>query len=114
MRLKTVRTQRAGRGERHFQRLEKFAQVMNLLDGRFVMDAIDQRERLLLKRFGGGDIGEDHEFLDQPVRVEALGCCYAIDRAVGFQQNLALGQIEIERVAFIARVSPARRPSTAA
>ena len=77
--------------------------ALNFLQRRFVVHAIDQRHARLLAGFGGGDIGEDHEFLDQPVRVEPLRHDHAIDGAVGFQQDLALGKVEIERIALVAR-----------
>ena len=57
-----------------------------------------------LQRLGRRDIGEDHEFLDQPMRVEALRDDDAIERAVGLQQDLSLRQIEIERAACVARL----------
>ena len=55
---------------------------MHLLQRRLVMHAVDQRQRLLLQRLGRGDIGEDHELLDQPVRVQPLGHDDAIDGAI--------------------------------
>ena len=76
---------------------------MNLLLGRFIMHPIDKRQRLLFKHFGRGDVGEDHEFLDQAVRVEPLRHDDAIDCAVRLQQDLSFGQIEIERIALVAR-----------
>ena len=62
------------------------------------MHPIDKRQRLLFKHFGRGDVGEDHEFLDQFMRVEPFGHDHAIDRAVRLQQDFALGQIEVERI----------------
>ena len=55
-----------------------------------------------LAGFGGGDIGEDHELLDQPVRLEPLRHDHAIDGAVGFEHDLAFGNVEIERAALVA------------
>ncbi len=66
------------------------------------MHAIDQRQRLLLQRLGGGDVGENHELLDQPVRVESLGHDDAVDGAVRLEQDLSLGQVEVERIALVA------------
>ena len=63
------------------------------------MDAVDQRLSLGLQRLGGRDIGLDHELLDQLVGVEALGHDDPVDRAVRLQQDLALGQVEFERLA---------------
>ena len=67
------------------------------------MHAVDQRQRLLFQRFGRGDVGEDHELLDQAMRVEPLRHDHPIDRAVRFQHDLALGQFQIERIALVAR-----------
>ena len=55
------------------------------------MDAIDQRNTRALAGFGRGHVREDHEFLDQPVRFQPLRHDHAIDRAIGLQQDLALG-----------------------
>ena len=63
------------------------------------MGAVDQRRAGLLEALGGRDIGEDHELLDQPMRVEALGHQHPVDGAVGLEEDLALGQVEIERLA---------------
>ena len=73
------RAQRAGFRKRQIERLQEFLEVMNLLLGRFVVHPIDKRQRLLFKHFGRGDVGEDHEFLDQPVRVEPFGHDDTID-----------------------------------
>ena len=78
------------------------------------MGAVDQMRLLGFERLGGGDIGEDHEFLDHLVGVEAWRGQHAIHCAVVFQQDLALGQVEIERRSFwSARFSsPHRRAIT--
>ena len=52
-----------------------------------------------LQRFGGRDIGEDHEFLDQPMRLQPLGPTHALEASLVVENELALRQIEIERVA---------------
>ena len=67
------------------------------------MHAVDQRHARFLQRLGGGDIGEDHEFLDQPVGLQPLRRDHAVDGAVVLEQDLALRQIEIERLALGAR-----------
>ena len=66
------------------------------------MDAVDQALPLGLERLGRGDIGLDHELFDELVRVEPLGHDDAVDRAVGLEQDLSLGQVELERLARIA------------
>ena len=66
------------------------------------MDAVDQPLALGLQRFGRRDIGLDHELFDELVRVEPVGNDDAVDRAVRLEQDLALGQVELERLARIA------------
>ena len=63
------------------------------------MGAVDQRRLRGLQRLGGGDIGEDHELLDQLVRLQPLRPAHADQPALGVEDQLALGQIEIERIA---------------
>ena len=70
----------------------------DLLHPRLVVHAIDQGRTRAFQRLGGSDIGEDHELLDQPVRLQSFGRDHAIDGAVGFEQNFAFRQIEIERL----------------
>ena len=53
-----------------------------------------------LERLGGGDIGEDHEFLDQPMGLQPLGPVDANrGRPFAVENELALRQIEVERIA---------------
>ena len=67
------------------------------------MDAVDQRYLGALQRFGGGDIGEDHELLDQPVGIEPLRRHHAIDRVVRGEHDLAFRDVEIEGRALVSR-----------
>ena len=64
---------------------------------------IDERRVRPLERLGGSHIGEDHEFFDQAMRVEPLRRDDPVHRAIRFEQDLAFRQIEVERVACIAR-----------
>ena len=66
------------------------------------MGAIDQRRLPGFQRLGRRDIGEDHEFFDQPMRVEPLGPAHALQSPLLVENQLALGQIEIERIALAA------------
>ncbi len=67
------RAQRAALREGDVERLQKFLERVDLLQRRLVMHAVDQRERFLLQHLGRRDVGEDHELLDQLVRVEPVG-----------------------------------------
>ena len=67
------------------------------------MDAIDQRDARALKRFGCGDIRDDHEFLDQLVCFKSRRSDHTVERAITFQKDFALGQVEVQGLAFVAR-----------
>ena len=54
------------------------------------------------ERLGRGDIGEDHELLDQPVRLEPLRPAHPDEPPFRVEEELALGQVEIERIAAFA------------
>jgi hypothetical protein len=61
------------------------------------VDAVDARPPPRLQLLGRGDIGEDHELLDQPVAVEALA---RLDRhrvLLGIEHDAILDQVERER-----------------
>ena len=60
-------------GELDPQRRQKLAEVGELLHRRRVVGAVDERRKLRFQRLGGGDVGQNHELLDQPMRVEPLG-----------------------------------------
>lgn len=66
------------------------------------MHAVGQRLLLRLQRLSRGDIGLDHEFFDELVRVQPFRDDDAVDRAVRLEHDLALGQIEFQRLAAIA------------
>ena len=68
------------------------------------MDAVEQAQALRLQRLGGGDVGEDHEVLDQPVGVEALAEGDGKHLAVVGEDDAALGEVEVQRLAQVARL----------
>ena len=98
------RLEHATLGEGNVERGEKFAQRLYLLHPRLVVHAIDEGRARAFKRFCRGDVRQDHELLDQTVRFQSFGRDHAIDGAIGFQQDFAFRQIEIERLALVARV----------
>ena len=86
----------AGLRQLEAERGEKFRERGELLLRGLIMHAIDQGRALGFKFFGRGDVGRDHELLDQPMRVEAERGSDAA-HAPGFVElDLALGQIEVE------------------
>ena len=82
---------------------QELTEVVQLLEAWFGVGAIDERLAALLQQFGRRDIGEDHELLDEPMRVEPSGHHHAIDGAIGLQDDLAFRQVEVERLALFAR-----------
>ena len=70
---------------------EELRQRVDLLLARLVMGAVDELLPLLLQRLRRRHIGEDHEFFDQLVGVEAGGHDDPVHGAIGVQQDLAFG-----------------------
>ena len=81
---------------------QELDQIVELLGARRIVGAIEQRRMRLFERLGGGDVGEDHELLDQPMRVEPLRPPHVLEPSLGIENKLALRQIEIERIASLA------------
>ena len=82
-----------------------------LLAARRFVDAIHHGGLLGLERLGRGDVGGDHVILDQPVRVEPFARHNRADPPLLVEYDSALGQVELERLALLARgeeCSPAR------
>jgi hypothetical protein len=52
-----------------------------------------------LEGLGGGHVGLDHELLDQLVGIEPFGRDHALDHAVGVEDELALGDVQFQRLA---------------
>ena len=73
------------------------------LAARRLVDAVHHRRLLLLQRLGRGDVGGDHIILDQPVRVEPLARRDRQDAALLVEHHAALGEVELERLALVAR-----------
>ena len=84
------------RGKELRQRNEFFAR------GRIV-DTVDERPVLRLRRFGGADIRLDHELLDELHGFEFLADADSANAALTVDIDLVFGEIEIERRAGFAR-----------
>ena len=67
-----ARLQHLALGELDADGLEGGAQGFELFERGLVVDAVDHRFVRGFERLGGGDVGEDHELLDQLVAVEAF------------------------------------------
>ena len=77
---------------------EEVAQRLQLGRVRRGMDAVHAGRAPGFERFRRGDVGGDHEFLDQAVRIEPLARADLGHLAVG-DPHLVLGQVEIEGAA---------------
>jgi len=62
------------------------------------VDAKQQWGFLGYQGFGGGDIGQNHEFFDQPVCIQPFAEVDGLYGAVLVQHDLALGQVQIKRL----------------
>ena len=91
-------------GEIDVQGAEEIGKGEQLFLRRRVVHAVDQRRAGFFQRFGGGDIGQHHEFLDQPHGFQPLAIGDGGDMAVRAQHDAPFRQVEIQRdCAFPAR-----------
>ena len=74
-----------------------------LLAARRLVDAVHDRRLFALQRLGRRDVGGDHKILDQAMRVEALARRHGEDAALLVEHDAAFGQVELERLALVAR-----------
>ena len=88
--------------------VEESAQGLQLLRVRRVVDAVHARLPRRLQRLGGGDVGGDHEFLDQPMAVEPVPFLDVGDGAIVVEDDPALGQIDLEDAARFSRPGKGR------
>ena len=91
-----------GLGQLEVERGEEIAQRHHALGRGGVVDAIEEERALKLAGLGRRHVGEDHELLDQLMGVEAPRRDDAVERAVGLEHELALGDVEGQRLAGIA------------
>ncbi len=88
----------AGR-QRDAKPVQEVAKRCELLVGRWGVHAIHRRLVTALEFLRGGDVGQNHEFLDQPVAVETRPGRHAAHDAVAVEDDAALRQVEVERAA---------------
>ncbi len=90
--------------------LQIFLERDQFLAARRLVDAVHDRRLLRFQRLGRGDVGGDHIILDQPMRIEPFARRDREDPALLVEHDPALGQVEIERGALVARLGE-RRPA---
>ena len=79
--------------------VQEVAQRRELLVGRRRVHAVHRRLVAALQFLRRGDVGQDHEFLDQPVAVETRARRDAAHAAVAVEHDAAFRQVEVERAA---------------
>src|SRR3984893_4242767 len=82
---------------------QKFAKIVELFQRWLVMRAIDDSLVFRFKPLSGRHIREDHEFLDEPVRIESWRRHDGFHRTLLVEDDLAFREVEIERPALVAR-----------
>ena len=90
-------------GQANVERGENLAQLVELLGRRRVVDPEDAATPRRPQRFRRGDVGGDHELLDQAVAVERPAQADGRDGAVGGEIDPALGKIEVDGAARLTR-----------
>ena len=98
-----MRPQRLALGELDVDGGQKLGERVHLLDLGRIVRAIDQHLLALFQRLGGSDIGQNHEFFDQLVRIQTRRREHAVDLALRRQDQLALRQVQLQRRAMGAR-----------
>ena len=90
-------------GEGEARGVGSVAQGFELVLRRLLVNAEEQGRLLLDQLLRRRDVGEDHELLDQPVRVEPFGEVDAFHDAILAEADAPFGQVEVERLAALAR-----------
>ena len=92
----------AGRGKQDVEEGQRLPELLEILLGRVVVDAMEGRDAAEAEIFGHGDVGRDHEFLDQLV-----GLVRGEDRDRGdfpfLVNQLRFDEVEIEAAAGASR-----------
>ncbi len=86
-------------GQHHARGLRDFTKCIEFFRRGFLVHPEQKGRAFCDQRLGGGDVGEDHEFFDQPVGIQTILVGDRFDGAVVVQFDTALGQVEIQRFA---------------
>ena len=89
--------------QREARSLGHLAQAFQLFRRRFFVHAKQQRPFQVNQFFGGGDVGKDHAFFDQLMRVKAVAERHRQHLAFVRDHDLAFGQFKIKRLPRAAR-----------
>ena len=85
-------------GQRQARGLRHLTQSVEFLGRGFFVDPEQKRRALGDERFGGADIGEHHEFLDQAMGVQPLLEGDGGDRAILAQFDAPFWQVQLQRL----------------
>ena len=86
-------------GQRKARSHGRFPQGLQLFWGWFFVHPEQQRRALFDQGLGGGHICEDHEFLNQLMRVQPVTKGHRGDLTIVVQHNFAFRQVQIQRLA---------------
>ena len=96
--VETFGRRRAAAGEADADAFEDIAKGFQFFLRRLVVDPVHAGQGRLFQCLGGGDVGGNHEFLDQFVRIEALADSDAVDGAIGRQIDPPLRHFQFQRI----------------
>ena len=83
---------------------EEVAQLLQLFRRRALVDAVQAGCLWLVQEIGSADVGRQHAFLDQAVRVVARDRDDVLDLALFVEHHLGFGGLEVDRAALLARL----------
>ena len=95
---------RVAAGEIQAELLEEGPERLELFRRRPLVHAVQRRVFSALQKSGSADVGRQHAFLDQAVRVVALRLHDVLDLALLIEQHLRFGGLEIDGAALLPRL----------
>ena len=101
--LQVLRLDLLGRRQPEPELAQELPQRLEPVELRQPVHAVQRRHVMTVEQPRGGDVGRDHAFLDQPVRIVARLLDERSDRALLVELELELGRVELERTAPAAR-----------
>ena len=88
-------------GKRQADGFHHLAQGLELFRARLLVHPVEQAQALFLQGLGGGDVGEDHEVLDQAMGVEPFAEGDGQHLAFVRQHDPPFRQVEVQRLALV-------------
>ena len=101
-------TRERARPTAHAETLEQLGERLELDRIGRIVNAVHAMHARLIEGFRRGDVGGDHELLDQPMRIQARPRDDRLGPAVGIEPNLRLRKIEVQGAAAAPRLGQDR------